>query len=312
MGIKDTLSILIMALTVVAATASNNYRVTSSSRLNVRESPAKNAAILGTFGSGQEIEVLSLSKGWAKVIYNGHTGYVSGQYIEPIPEAEQPMMTAEGGPAEPLAFKEKDDVSSYSFESSDLIPIGENEVETPLVLGSRMSDALNLYLSVQSGVGWSNFLWSDGEVNGTVAFSGNVLAQLYFEDKLSFIPNNWYSEVALGFNKLGAASFDMNYIHVSLCPLGYRVPLNPINVVIKAGIDLSFPLSDLKTDRDTWTADFQCGIQGGVYVEWKQFAIGCDVIYDFTEVSSNCNQTLNNIGVLGTITYKFGKFGHKK
>ncbi len=182
---------------------------------------------------------------------------------------------------------------------------------TPITIGSAISPSMNLYLAVQGGCGWSNFLWSGGSVNGTLAYSGNILAQLYFEDKVSFIPQNWYSEIALGYNKLGAADFDMNYIHLGLCPFGYRVPLDPINIVVKAGVDVSYPLSDLETYSNSWSADFQCGVLGGLQIEWKQFAIGCNVIYDFTEVSSSCNQTLNNIGVLGTITYKFGKFGHK-
>ena len=313
MRFKRLVSTLITVLIVVVAYAENNYKVTSSSRLNVRKSPSTSAAVLGTFESGQQIEVVSISNGWAKVKYNGKTGYVSDKYIAPLPKPEKAEKVHEE-PKEEKVIVENDyeEPVTPSKKFKDITNLGDYEVETPLVLGSSMPEAMNLYLAVQGGFGWSNFLWSDGSVNGTMAYSGNILAQLYFEDKVSFIPQNWYSEIALGYNKLGAADFDMNYIHLGLCPFGYRVPLNPINVVVKAGVDLSFPLGDLKTYSNSWSADFQCGVLGGLQIEWKQFAVGCNVIYDFTEVSSSCNQTLNNIGVLGTITYKFGKFGHKK
>lgn len=300
-------------MVVVSAYAENNYKVTSSSRLNVRKAPSTGAAVLGTFISGQQIEVLSISSGWAKVKYKGAIGFVSDKYIVPLPKPEMPAVTNADSGEDKVVEKDdyKESVAS-SKRLKDVANLGDNEVETSLIMGSSMSDAMNLYLAVQGGFGWSNFLWSSGSVNGTMAYSGNILAQLYFEDKVSFIPQNWYSEIALGYNKLGAADFDMNYVHLGLCPFGYRIPLDPVNIVVKAGVDLSFPLSDLETYNNSWSADFQCGILGGLQVEWKQFAIGCNVIYDFTEVSSSCNQTLNNIGVLGTITYKFGKFGHKK
>ncbi len=308
---KVTLLIALM-LGVASVYAENNYRVTSSSRLNVRKSASTSATVLGTFNSGQEIEVLSVGNGWAKVKFNGKTGYVSEKYITPLPKKETPK--SEPKPkkevVEEKVVVEKEVPDNNIFR--EIRDAGDYEVETPLTLGDALSDNFNLYLAVQGGFGWSNFLWNNGSVNGTMAYSGNIMAQLYFEDKVSFIPQNWYSELALGYNKLGAADFDMNYIHLGLYPFGYRVPLDPINIVVKAGVDLSFPLSDLETYSNSWSADFQCGVLGGLQIEWKQFAIGCNVIYDFTEVSSSCNQTLNNIGVLGTISYKFGKFGHKK
>ena len=74
-----------MALIVVVAFAENNYKVTSSSCLNVMKSPSTSSAILGTFESGQQIEGVSISNGWAKVRYNGKTGYVCDKYITPLP-----------------------------------------------------------------------------------------------------------------------------------------------------------------------------------------------------------------------------------
>lgn len=79
---------LALALVVVSAMAENNYKVTSSSRLNVRKAPSTSGQILGTFESGQQIEVINIDKGWAKVKFNGKTGYVSAKYITALPKPE--------------------------------------------------------------------------------------------------------------------------------------------------------------------------------------------------------------------------------
>ncbi|MDE6548967.1 MAG: SH3 domain-containing protein [Muribaculaceae bacterium] len=82
MRFNRVISTLMMVFIVVAAFAENNYKVTSSSPLNIREAASSSANILGTFNSGSQIEVLSIKKGWAKVKYNGGFGFVQAQYIE--------------------------------------------------------------------------------------------------------------------------------------------------------------------------------------------------------------------------------------
>lgn len=303
---------MMMALMVVTAVAENNYKVTSTSRLNVRESPTTSANVLGTFSSGQQIEVISISKGWAKVEYNGKIGYVSEKYVSPLPKSEQP--SPEPSNPEPKKEEPKEEKPVITSEPEDeqfheIKSAGDYEVETPLSIGHSLSDNINLYLAIQGGFGYSNYIWNDGSVNGTMSYSAGIVGQLYFENKVSFIPANWYSELALGYDKKGAANYGMNYIHARIYPFGYRILIDPINVVVKAGPTLGFALNDFD---DRWSSDFQVGIGGGFQIEWKQFAIGCNVEYDFTEVSSSCGQTLNNIAVLGTISYKFAKFGHKR
>lgn len=311
MKLRKATLLTALILGVASVFAENNYRVTSSSRLNVRKSASTSATVLGTFNSGQEIEVLSVSNGWAKVKFKGKTGYVSEKYITPLPKKETPK--SEPKPkkevVEEKVVVEKEIPDNNRFR--EIRDNGDYEVETPLTFGHALSDNFNLYLAVQGGFGWSNFLWDNGDVNGTMSYSGDIVAQLYFENPVSFIPANWYSELALGYDKRGAASFDMNYVHARVYPLGYRIPLSPVNIVVKGGVSLGFPLSDLETNYNSWSSDFQVGVGGGFQIEWKQFAIGCNVEYDFTEVSSSCGQKLNNIAVLGTISYKFAKFGHK-
>ncbi len=304
------LKLIIAALCLCSATslfAEVNYRVTSSSRLNVRRSPSTTGTVLGTFKSGQEITVLSINNGWAKVEFNNSVGYVSAKYITELPK----KVVEEPEEVEELV----EVIEEQPVEETPIYVVSENnsdDISTPITIGSSLTNKLSLYLTVQGGVGYSNFIWGDGDVNGDISYSADIVGQLYFEDNISFIPRNWYSELALGFDKKGAADFGMNYIHARIYPLGYRISLSPVNVVVKGGVSLGFPLNDLETYSNSWSADFQCGVGGGFQVEWKQFAIGCNIEYDFTEVSSSCSQSLNNIAILGTISYKFAQFGHKK
>lgn len=288
--------------------AETNYKVSSSSRLNVRKTPSTSGVVLGTFKSGEEITVLSIKNGWAKVEFGKNIGYVSAKYIQELPQKVE---------VEPQEIEEVVEVEEVEPETTE--PIYEivsqtwsSSIITPVIFGKCMPSNMNLYFAGQIGLGWSNFLWNDGDVNGTFAFSVDVLAQLYFEDKVSFIPKNWNSELSLGYDRKGAADFCMSYIHLGIKPLGYKMSFGPVDVVANAGINLAFPLNDLETSTNSWSADFQCGVIGGVRVERRNFAIGCSVEYDFTEVSSSCNQTLNNVAVWGTLSYKFGKLGHKK
>lgn len=307
---RKLLTLVLCLFTLASAFADTNYRVSSASRLNVRKSPSTSGALVGTLKSGEEITVLSISKGWAKIEFGKSYGYVSAKYITELPKKEVEEIAEE-----PQEVEVVEDNSAYtpvvvSRTNSDEV------VSTPLVLGKCLSDKMSIYLTGEVGIGYSNFIWSDGDVNGDLSYSVSLVGQLYLEDNVSFIPRNWYSELALGYDRRGAASFGMNYIHARIYPLGYKFSLSnlnlPLNVVVKGGLNLAFPLNDLETSSDSWSSDFQCGVGGGFQVEWKQFAIGCNVEYDFTEVSSSCNQTLNNILVLGTISYKFGQIGHRK
>lgn len=81
---------MMMALIVVTAMAENNYKVISSSPLNIREKASSDANILGIFNSGSLIEVVSTKKNWAKVKYNGGFGFVQTQYIEQIASTNAP------------------------------------------------------------------------------------------------------------------------------------------------------------------------------------------------------------------------------
>lgn len=209
----------------------------------------------------------------------------------------------------PTASCQRDTNYAYSHFSSEL---KNNDIETNFVFGNALKNPLNLYFAVQLGVGYSNFSWNEGSVTGSTAFSIDFLSQLYLENKVLFLPENWYSEFSLGYAKMGASNFGMNYFQVRISPLGYRVALDPLSIIIKSGLAFGVPLNDLRTDENSWSAEIQCGIAGGISLEWQRYALGFNFEYDFTKVSSSCNQSLNNYAFLVSLSYKFAKLGHKR
>ena len=283
------LSIALIISTIVAF-ADNNYRVVSTSRLNVRKSPST-GAVIGSLASGQEIEVVSIDKGWAKVKYKNGFGYVSSKYIAPLLTKSSTNI--------PLNKKAQSASNGYSFEKVNTGFVVEKKVEN-----TTFFHYTDIYLSAQAGVGFSSFSWNNGSVNGTLAYSLDVLAQVYFTKQLNVIPENWYSEVAFGYEKKGAAKFDMSYIHTRICPFGCKIPLEPFNLIVKGGVALSYPLNDL---NERWKANLQLGAVVGAHVDWEQFSFGCNISYDISKVSYDCGQKLHNIAAFGTISYKFKK-----
>ena len=52
------------------------------SSLNIRKKPNTSSEILGTFSSGDTVQVYSITDGWAKISYGDGIAYVSAKYIE--------------------------------------------------------------------------------------------------------------------------------------------------------------------------------------------------------------------------------------
>ena len=54
----------------------------TGNRVNFRTKPSTSSDVIGKFDNGTEVEVVSVANGWCEVVYNGMTGYVSGDYVE--------------------------------------------------------------------------------------------------------------------------------------------------------------------------------------------------------------------------------------
>lgn len=69
----------------VAASATETYTCTASV-LNVRSEPNTGGRVLGTLKRGQKAEVQEIRDGFARIEYNGGTGYVAMRYLKPVEE----------------------------------------------------------------------------------------------------------------------------------------------------------------------------------------------------------------------------------
>lgn len=56
--------------------------VTTTSSVNMREKPDKNANIVTVIGQNVKLEFVSEDNGWTQVIFQGQTGYVSSDYVK--------------------------------------------------------------------------------------------------------------------------------------------------------------------------------------------------------------------------------------
>lgn len=56
-------------------------KVTANTTINVRAGASQTAAKLGVLTAGNSLELLEITNGWCKVIYNGQIAYVSADYV---------------------------------------------------------------------------------------------------------------------------------------------------------------------------------------------------------------------------------------
>ena len=64
------------------------YYVKTTASIRLRQEPNTNCAVLTGVPVGTKLNMLEEVDGWYKVQYNGHEGYLSGDYVEVIEEIE--------------------------------------------------------------------------------------------------------------------------------------------------------------------------------------------------------------------------------
>lgn len=67
----------------------DTYTMISNASVNVRSTPGTNGAILGTFGTGDEVNVIEIEdNGWAAIVYGDMLAYVFADYLDEPSESE--------------------------------------------------------------------------------------------------------------------------------------------------------------------------------------------------------------------------------
>ena len=142
-----------MALTAVGAEDTKRHGIVTASLLNLRQAASTNSAILAQIPNGTSVNVIKLESGWANVIYNGTTGYVSLDYLK-IMSGEAPSRN-----------------EAVSSKGQAIVELAKKYIGTPYVYGGSSPSGFDCsgfvyYLYKSMGV-TLNRVAADQMTNGT-------------------------------------------------------------------------------------------------------------------------------------------------
>lgn len=92
--------ILLFMIFVSLTSEAGDMYVVKASMLNIREDPSSTSAVVGKLTEGEEIELLAIDDGWAKIIYRGDTCYAAAEYLSPIQKTDKSGLPAWRNPDE--------------------------------------------------------------------------------------------------------------------------------------------------------------------------------------------------------------------
>ncbi|MGM0903777.1 MAG: SH3 domain-containing protein, partial [Bacillota bacterium] len=69
--------------TASQANITHFVKISPGTNLNLRASASTSASIVGSLANGTQVTVYSNENGWAKVLANGKTGFVSSNFLTP-------------------------------------------------------------------------------------------------------------------------------------------------------------------------------------------------------------------------------------
>jgi peptidoglycan hydrolase-like protein with peptidoglycan-binding domain len=112
-----TLALLVVPVAFTVISNAETLRVSESVRL--REKPSTDAKILMPVPIGNEIEVLGVNGEWAKIVFEGTTGYIKSEFIEEVSTGiSQPYTgtASDGDPESPEVANSNDGALRYGSE----------------------------------------------------------------------------------------------------------------------------------------------------------------------------------------------------
>ena len=133
---KSRIFLVVALLMMAVALSAKTYQVTAD-KLNVRNAPEK-GAVVGSLTSGAEVEVVSISNGWAEITYKGKKAYISAKYIVPVKKAAPAAKSTAKDTKEKKDTKAKDKAAPKNVSE-----VATSGITDPKIAGFHMSfDAL--------------------------------------------------------------------------------------------------------------------------------------------------------------------------
>jgi phage protein D len=145
--------------TTSVKTGAGKYTVTPSVGLYVRKGPGTGNPKMGVLSKGTEVTVSEITGGWAKITYNGQTGYVYAQYLKKSGDSTQDEDT--GLLIEAVIVREnwtgdgKDQVLSCGTFQLDAVDYGGPPAEVT-IKGTSLSYAAAIR-QTKHNKGWENY-----------------------------------------------------------------------------------------------------------------------------------------------------------
>lgn len=284
-------------------TAEDNYgtyKVISQSRLNVRNRPSTESQVLGVLQPAEQIEVLSIEGQWAKIQYKSNVGYVALRYIERV--EQQPKVVE---------------------EEVVIVPV-KKEVSTPKIVDEpqkRRSKGVSLKnvgieLVPNLSIGYANFTCSSAYPVPRMGLGIDCALQFIAEEKISFIPKDYFTEVSLGYSMRGSGAFPMHYFNIKLMPFGYRLVLDDYTFFGKLGVYAGLSASEIDTHYNHFYTNPDMGISVGLGFEMYNIGVGLSFEQGFIDVC-DANLSLKNQCLFVNLSYRLldikkGTFNIKK
>lgn len=260
------------------------YRVVTNSNLNVRKGPSTNSYVLGSLTPGSRIEVVSISEQWAKIQFNGQTGYVNVRYIEKEETEEAPEIV------------EQDTVEDSCLQMQEV------EVEEIQVVEER-NKRFSIDFTPEVFHGYSNFIVRDVSPIPSIGFGVDFPVQFLLKQPMLFIPENYFMEVSLGYSKKGSNKFGLHYFNIKLLPFCYKYDISGVSLYGKLGVYTGFTSSKIKTEQNTFYPNVDFGVKAAIGAEYKRIGFSISYEQGFTNVSS-AKLKMKNTGVFLNVSYR--------
>lgn len=270
----------------VNAEKTGMYKVISQSRLNVRSLPSTESQVLGVLQPDEQIEVLSVSGQWAKIRFRSNIGYVAFRYIEKIEVSEPVEETVVKVPAKEETFTPKD----------------SNEQKKRSSNTSFLKD-IGMELIPNLSIGYANFTSSGASPVSTVGLGLDCALQFIAEEKVLFIPKDYFAEVSFGYSLRGSGAFPMHYFNLKLMPFGYRLALADYVFFGKLGTYVGVSPSVVETNNNSFNTNADVGISIGLGLEKDNIGIGISFEQGLTDVC-DANLSLKNQCLFINLSYR--------
>lgn len=296
--VKFLLVIFCLACSCVALAQDKqeSQRYFATAKLNVRSAPNASAKILGGLSKGEEFEVYSIEKGWAKVEYRGTKAYVFAKYIE--------MAVVE----------EVEAIEEPVVEEEPVEEIPELVIDTPRVEKPWITNFhFRFYASVS--LGSSNFYSFRAYSHPRFGFGLDAGTQITTD----YLPKHFFSEASMGFMALGNSNYSFPSFMFNLLPIGYRddlvgiKPLKDSEWFVVGGFSMQFSGGNISFYRNgIWyyhssKPTINLYVKGGVELKGNM-AFGIIVMHGINDVARALPIGIKHSVVQVYGTYYFDKF----